>query len=72
MQLPTASPGPPRKLQQNRRNENCVLFQDKLQFLYDEWAHPYFISKEEYARLLEGTGECKQVCHMQGERGWPW
>jgi MPBQ/MSBQ methyltransferase len=34
---------------------------DKLQFLYDEWAHPYFISKEEYARLLEGTGECKQV-----------
>ena len=26
---------------------------DDLQFLYDEWTHPYFVSKEEYARLLQ-------------------
>lgn len=35
-------------------------FSDKdradLQFLYDEWAHPYFISYEHYGRMLEGTG----------------
>ena len=24
-----------------------------LQFLYDEWAHPYFISIEEYERLMQ-------------------
>lgn len=24
-----------------------------LQFLYDEWAHPYFVSVQEYGRLLE-------------------
>ncbi len=29
---------------------------DNLQFLYDEWAHPYFISYEEYERLLQRTG----------------
>lgn len=29
---------------------------DNLQFLYEEWAHPYFISYEEYERLLKGTG----------------
>ena len=27
-----------------------------LKFLYEEWAHPYFISYEEYERLLQGTG----------------
>lgn len=24
-----------------------------LQFLYDEWTHPHFISKEAYSRLME-------------------
>lgn len=24
----------------------------ELQFLYDEWAHPYFVSIEEYERLM--------------------
>ena len=24
-----------------------------LQFLYDEWAHPYFVSVQHYGRLLE-------------------
>eukprot|EP00238_Polyblepharides_amylifera_P001131 CAMPEP_0196573142 /NCGR_PEP_ID=MMETSP1081-20130531/3090_1 /TAXON_ID=36882 /ORGANISM="Pyramimonas amylifera, Strain CCMP720" /LENGTH=436 /DNA_ID=CAMNT_0041890755 /DNA_START=124 /DNA_END=1434 /DNA_ORIENTATION=+ len=29
---------------------------DNLQYLYDEWAHPYFISYEEYARMMDRTG----------------
>jgi MPBQ/MSBQ methyltransferase len=28
----------------------------RLQFLYDEWAHPFFVSKEEYGRLAGGAG----------------
>ena len=28
---------------------------DDLKFLYEEWAHPYFVSKEEYKRILDGT-----------------
>eukprot|EP00887_Chlorella_sp_A99_P003319 scaffold26.g3319.t1 len=28
----------------------------RLQFLYDEWAHPYFVSKEEYGRIMQATG----------------
>ncbi|KAG2492299.1 hypothetical protein HYH03_009539 [Edaphochlamys debaryana] len=37
--------------------------QDKadLQFLYDEWAHPYFISIEEFGRLMRGTGKMSNV-----------
>lgn len=27
-----------------------------LQFLYDEWAHPFFISYEEFGRLMEVGG----------------
>ena len=29
--------------------------QDKsnLQYLYDEWAHPFFVSKEEYGRMVQ-------------------
>lgn len=26
---------------------------ERLQFLYEEWAHPYFVSKEEYGRIME-------------------
>ena len=33
----------------------------KLQFLYDEWAHPYFISIEEYERLCTKTGKLDSV-----------
>ena len=29
-----------------------------LQFLYDEWAHPYFVSVQEYGRLLEVSPHC--------------
>jgi len=35
--------------------------QAKLQFLYDEWAHPYFISIEEYERLCTKTGKLEAV-----------
>jgi MPBQ/MSBQ methyltransferase len=33
----------------------------KLQFLYDEWAHPYFISIQDYCELAEGTDAMKNV-----------
>lgn len=26
---------------------------ERLRFLYEEWAHPYFVSKEEYGRIME-------------------
>lgn len=35
--------------------------QTRLDFLYKEWAHPYFVSYEEYGRLLEATGEVEDV-----------
>lgn len=33
---------------------------DQLQFLYDEWAHPYFISNLEFGRLMEVTPQSSQ------------
>lgn len=33
----------------------------ELQFLYDEWAHPYFISKEEFVRLITDSGVMADV-----------
>ena len=33
----------------------------RLQFLYDEWAHPYFISKEAYGTLCQETGKLGDV-----------
>jgi MPBQ/MSBQ methyltransferase len=33
----------------------------KLQFLYDEWAHPYFISIKDYCSLAEDTGAMAKV-----------
>jgi len=32
-----------------------------LDFLYGEWTHPYFISIEEYTRLMTGTGVLESV-----------
>jgi MPBQ/MSBQ methyltransferase len=32
-----------------------------LQFLYDEWAHPYFISIQDYDDILSGTEDFDQV-----------
>jgi len=40
--------------------------QSDLTFLYEEWAHPYFVSIEEYVRLMEGTGKL-QSC---GSDNW--
>jgi len=34
---------------------------EQLKFLYEEWAHPYFVSVEEYERLLQGTGAFETV-----------
>jgi MPBQ/MSBQ methyltransferase len=34
---------------------------ERLQFLYDEWAHPYFVSKEDYGRLLTKGGLAENV-----------
>lgn len=34
---------------------------DQLQFLYDEWAHPYFISNLEFGRLMEVTSSKQQA-----------
>ena len=33
-----------------------------LQFLYDEWTHPHFVSKEEYSRLLEVHASVASAC----------
>jgi MPBQ/MSBQ methyltransferase len=33
----------------------------RLQFLYDEWAHPYFVSKEEYGRIAAKSGNMDDV-----------
>lgn len=35
--------------------------QKELQFLYDEWAHPFFISYQEFCRMMEGTGKMEAV-----------
>jgi hypothetical protein len=49
--------------------------QERLRFLYEEWAHPYFVSKEEYGRIMQarraalrcGVQEWGvQGCAMQG------
>lgn len=34
---------------------------EQLQFLYDEWAHPYFISNLEFGRLMEVTSQTNQT-----------
>ena len=37
-----------------------------LDYLYKEWAHPYFVSIEEYVRLMEGTDKMATV----GSANW--
>ena len=32
-----------------------------LDYLYGEWTHPYFISIEEYGRIMERTGKLQQI-----------
>ncbi|MEW5314020.1 MAG: hypothetical protein WDW38_005548 [Sanguina aurantia] len=33
----------------------------ELQFLYDEWAHPYFISIQEFCRLMQASGKAVDI-----------
>jgi MPBQ/MSBQ methyltransferase len=40
--------------------------ESNLKFLYEEWAHPYFVSIEEYVRLMEGTNAMASV----GSANW--
>lgn len=48
-----------------QRDDTEVAFdkRDKrdLQYLYEEWTHPYFISKEAYSELIEDTGVMNKV-----------
>ena len=48
-----------------QRDDRKIPFSKKdkkdLKFLYEEWTHPYFISIEAYAELLEGTGVMEGV-----------
>jgi len=43
-----------------QRDDRVMPFSKKddrdLRFLYDEWTHPYFISIEKYAELIDATG----------------
>jgi len=34
---------------------------EQLQYVYDEWSHPYFISIADYANFMKGTGVLKSV-----------
>ncbi|GAX75873.1 hypothetical protein CEUSTIGMA_g3316.t1 [Chlamydomonas eustigma] len=49
--------------QREETPEKPLTEQEKkeLKFLYDEWAHPYFISIEEFERLTKGTGVMEAV-----------
>ena len=48
-----------------QREEGDKAFTDKeratLDYLYGEWTHPYFISIEEYARIMERTGKLDKI-----------
>ena len=49
--------------QRDETAENPLTSEDKdrLQFLYDEWAHPYFISKEDYGRICQSTTQLDDI-----------
>lgn len=48
-----------------QRDDREVPFSDKdkrdLQFLYEEWTHPYFISIEKYKEIIDATGLMNEV-----------
>lgn len=48
-----------------QRDDREVPFSKKderdLRFLYEEWTHPYFISIEKYAELIDATGMMNEV-----------
>eukprot|EP01025_Chloroclados_australasicus_P068455 TRINITY_DN9511_c0_g1_i1.p2 TRINITY_DN9511_c0_g1~~TRINITY_DN9511_c0_g1_i1.p2 ORF type:complete len:233 (+),score=35.23 TRINITY_DN9511_c0_g1_i1:87-701(+) len=49
--------------QRDETPENPLTKKDRedLQFLYDEWAHPFFVSINDFCNLMEGTGQLEQV-----------
>jgi MPBQ/MSBQ methyltransferase len=58
--------------QREETPERPLSAEDKanLQFLYEEWAHPYFISIQEFCRLME-VGGCVQRRQGRGlQRCW--
>lgn len=48
-----------------QRDDRKVEFDKRdrrdLQYLYEEWSHPYFISKEAYSELIDETGMMNKV-----------
>lgn len=59
--------------QRDETPENPLDEKDKadLKYLYEEWSHPYFISKEEFIRLMDGTGGFeKQALHTEDWVKW--
>ena len=49
----------------------CIAFyserdQERLRFLYEEWAHPYFVSKEEYGRIMEVSSDSYRAGQGEG------
>lgn len=48
-----------------QRDDREVPFSEKdnrdLRFLYEEWTHPYFISIEKYAEIIDATGVMSKV-----------
>eukprot|EP00934_Nitzschia_sp_Nitz4_P007553 Nitzschia sp. Nitz4//scaffold22_size323478//178513//179723//NITZ4_000546-RA/size323478-augustus-gene-0.202-mRNA-1//1//CDS//3329543052//7543//frame0 len=48
-----------------QRDDSRVPFDTRdrrdLDYLYSEWSHPYFVSKERYSDLLKGTGVMKDI-----------
>jgi len=48
-----------------QRDDRDVPFDEKdqrdLNFLYEEWTHPYFISIEKYAEIIDATGFMNEV-----------
>lgn len=52
-------------LQREGSPERPLTAQDKreLQFLYDEWSHPYFISIQEFVRIMQVGLQGSQLCN---------
>ena len=48
-----------------QRDDRAAPFSDtekvNLDYLYKEWAHPYFISIDAYAELVDGTGKMQGI-----------
>ena len=45
---------------------------EQLRFLYEEWAHPFFISIEEFCRLMQARRRRRGGAHSLGGRRRRW